>query len=195
MEDSGNSGADRGNGEVVFSCGREDAATDIPPTDQQSPGPTRDDAVAREVEFHNEKVGGQDKRSPLTEFLQQDLKGLTMAEMSFFFHRCLELVLDNIDFPHCKSKNSGSIFPLPVTSSVLQHLLTHLTAHQVNLLVMMCRSLNSYYGVASEDRHPLSQATVSALRLLAGYAETVSFWVEKFEGVNWGDFLSVKSID
>ena len=49
------------------------------------------------MSFTPEELGGH-KRCPLADFLQQDLKGRTMAEVSLFFHNCLDLVMNEVVF-------------------------------------------------------------------------------------------------
>ena len=177
-------------------CGRGDAdGTDMhPPAGVEEFGPSRTPPVSWEEISHPE-IDGTGKRLGRPSFHFEDLGGLTMAEAAVHFSHFFEFVSSMLVDKHCKSKSSGCVFPLPETSMVISSLLSHLTEAQVNLVQMMSRCLNSYYGVRGQLSGAVGQATVSALERMSKYAETVSFWQEKFEGASWGNFLSVKSVD
>ena len=177
-------------------CGRGGADGTImgPPTSGVGLGPTRASAADWEEEFHS-GVDSEGMRPGCPPFQFINLEGLTMAEAAVHFSQFFEGLSNKLAVKHCKSKSSGCVFPLPETSKVISSLLSHLSEAQVNLLQMMCRCLNSYYGVQGEVSGTVGQATVSALQRMSENAETVSFWQEKFEGASWGDFLAVKSVD
>ena len=96
---------------------------------------------------------------------------------------------------HGKTKTSGSIFPLPETFVVIQQALGPHFQQHTGIVQMICSGLNSYYGVKGLDRPTLPAVAVTALKGLCSYADDVSRWSEKFEGIAWEDYLNVKSVD
>ena len=180
--------------EAALLCGRSEVAMGRPPVDSWRLGPTRSLQLGGEDEFHPAADQGSSS-SAVAPIFTRDLKGLGMAEAACLFHQGLDAILARLDDKHCKSKASGSLFPLPETYSVTSGLLSHLTEAQIDLVRMMCKSLNSYYGVRAQEPSALGLATGSAVRRLSSYAEAVSFWAEKFEGIQWAEFLGVKSVD
>ena len=123
------------------------------------------------------------------------LKGLSLAEMVTVMHAEFSSVLDKFKPPHGKTKCSGSIFPLPETLEVLTQHVAQLSPDQLTLLQKMCVGLNLYYGHSGPSRVKLPAASVAALQALSAYSRDVSAWSEKFEGLNWEEYLQVKSID
>lgn len=114
-------------------------------------------------------------------------KGLGLGGIANWLHGTLNDELKGFKPLRSHAKLSGSIFPLPETSEVIQRTVGSLTDEQVHLLRMVCLTLNSYYGVSGRDRPTPSVASTEALRTLAAYASDVSSWSEKFEGLRWED--------
>lgn len=122
-------------------------------------------------------------------------KGLSLSGMASGLHSHLHELTSIFKPLHRQAKFSGSIFPLPEAYEAIVQSTGPLEPEVVHLIAMMCAGLNSYYGVAGLTKPTQPRASAEALTAMAAYAKDVSSWSEKCEGLDWEDFLAVKSVD
>ena len=94
-----------------------------------------------------------------------------------------------------KIKSSGGIFPLPETRQGVLAMLGQDSPFDSGVLVGICRALNSYAGAGRVGDGQRTKAALAALRTLSGYAITSGLSCEKFDGVQWEQFMAVRSVD
>ena len=90
-------------------------------------------------------------------------KGKTFAELAEMLVPVFSDLVDSLGLSRSKTKCSGGIFPLPETLEVLRKHFSQLTLAEGHLLLMVCRSLNSYYGVRATAGRPISGTTLGVL--------------------------------
>ena len=90
-------------------------------------------------------------------------KGKTFAELAEMLVPVFSDLVDSLGLSRSKTKCSGGIFPLPETLEVLRKHFSQLTLAEGQLLLMVCRSLNTYYGVRAAAGRPISGTTLGAL--------------------------------
>ena len=100
-------------------------------------------------------------------------------------------------FKHSKVQHSGGVFPLPETIHGLRTFVDEnvLTDRKAQSLLAITRALNSYHGVGCGSCDVATVAKRTSVQGLLKYAQDVTGWEEKFDGVCWGDLLSTRSID
>ena len=108
------------------------------------------------------------------------------------FFNALEV---SLGIPRSKVQCSGGVFPLPDTLRGLDGLLSQVSQSEAGILVGLCRSLNSYYGVAGATGCERSLAKTQALEAMRAYASDFGWSSEKFEGLSWDRLLRVRGVD
>ena len=121
--------------------------------------------------------------------------GRTFGEMADYFYNIFRYFRESLKGSHSRVKCSGEIFPLPEDCKVISNVVGHLHPQAVEVLRGMCGALNSSYGVFGSSTGTPSAASCSALRVMSHYAADLCKSPEKFDGVQWEQFWSVKSID
>ena len=86
-------------------------------------------------------------------------------------------------------------FPLPDCHSALLSILGQIPEGQLNILCGVCKALNSYHGSLWTDQSLVPAATRMALEGLAATVRDSELAEEKFEGLRWEDFASVRTVD
>ena len=149
--------------------------------------------TVREGVFHNQD---QDLKESLRGVFQGFcIKGRSLSDVADDLHFMFVEIQRNFKPLHGKTKCSGGIFPLPDTLAVIQQVLHPCDVAQAKVLRLLCIGLNSYFGVPSRARDPLPKACVAAVKALGHYAGDVCLWEEKFVGVAWEDYMTVKTVD
>ena len=123
------------------------------------------------------------------------LEGLRFGEVGPMLLKMFHEIVLEAGIKHSKIQTSGGIFPLPEHPQGLVFLGMILADDVQNVLLAICRAMNSYYGVQGSSRLVPSKVRVSALQALVKYAEVVCAWKEKFEGVSWEQLLHSRSVD
>ncbi len=131
----------------------------------------------------------------LRSFLKKGLTGRKLGEVSQLLCTLFDDVHLECSFKHSRFKNSGSIFPLPETLAGLKSCGVDPDERLSWLLLALCRSLNSYFGVEWHGAESFSRAKQASVKGLATYAMEVCGWQEKFEGLRWDGLMSTRSID
>ena len=127
--------------------------------------------------------------------VQFSLEGKTFGEMANCFMMFFRRFVSDVDVVHSKIQGSGGVFPLPENLTVICDAVGQLPSRACVVLQMICGALNTYYGVSTGPDMPVTASAQSALKAMLSYAVDLSECPEKFEGVSWDQFLSVKSID
>ena len=94
-----------------------------------------------------------------------------------------------------RTQSSGGLFPLPDSPRALEKVVGHLSVSELRVLSGVCTALNSYHGTPAAERLQLSAATRGAVEALARNVVDSGLSGEKLQGVTWGDFLDVRTVD
>lgn len=122
-------------------------------------------------------------------------EGRTFGDLIAHLHglfACLEV---SLGFPRSKVQNSGGIFPLPDTHDGLVEMVGEISGEVSRILLGLCQSLNSYYGVGASAAPVVSAARKRAVEAIRAYATDFGWSAEKFEGVSWERFMHVRGVD
>ncbi len=131
----------------------------------------------------------------LRQLMQQGMKGLKLIDLMGVLINVFDESLKDSNIKHSKIQRSGGVFPLPESHEGLQSCLQTMSVPSSACVLAMCRALNSYYGIEPNDQLTATLAKKAAVRSLSRYADDISGWKEKFDGLDWGDLLATRSID
>ena len=116
----------------------------------------------------------------------------TMAKTLCSFFNSLE---NECGFSRSKIQFSGGLFPLPDNPGVLHDILGHFPKGQLQALCAVCKALNSYHGSSWADKALVPSATRMAINGLAATVRDSGLTEEKFEGLRWESWMSVRTVD
>ena len=131
----------------------------------------------------------------LRQLMQQGMKGLKLIDLMSVLINVFDETLMASNIKHSQIQRSGGVFPLPESHEGLQSCMPDLMVPSSTCVLAMCRALNSYYGIEPNEQTPATLAKKAAVRSLSRYADDISGWKEKFDGLDWGDLLATRSID
>lgn len=152
-------------------------------------------------EKESEELDGHDflaivaGRKGLRSFLKEGLTGCGLGDLSQLLCHLFDVERGKCGFKHSKIKRSGGIFPLPETLAGLKSCGSDLRPNVAWLLLCINRSLNSFYGVEWSEAVEVTKAKQASVKSLAAYADEVSQWSEKFEGVRWESLMGTRTVD
>ena len=126
------------------------------------------------------------------EFLQT--KGKTFGTMATFLFSMFSRLEVECGFSRSKVQFSGGIFLLPDCPRAIQNILGHIPEGQLHVFCGMCKALNSYNGCPWTDKGLSSAPAKRALVGLAANVRDSELALEKFEGVTWESFGSVRTV-
>ena len=121
--------------------------------------------------------------------------GKTYGDLATSFSSMFSQLEVLLSSSRSKIQSSGSIFPLPDCPRALEKVIGRISEAELEVLSGVCRALNSYHGTPSAERAQLPAATRGALEALARSVSDSGLCGEKFEGLDWGQFLDVRTVD
>eukprot|EP00435_Cladocopium_sp_Y103_P065597 s17_g27.t1 len=127
------------------------------------------------------------------EFFQT--KGKTFGDMATELSMYFSKLEVDCNIPCSKVQFSGGVFPLPDSPSAIVEVLGQIPEDQLMVLSGVCKALNSYNGSAGAVRPVVSAAARMALDGLAANVRDSQLCGQKFEGLAWDDFLTVRTVD
>ena len=145
--------------------------------------------------FDGDFLAREGGRLGVKEFLRSQLVGRSLGDVSQLLCSIFDEARVKCNFKHNKIQNSGGIFPLPETFAGLKSCEIELKLEVAWMVLALCRSLNSFYGVEWREASAVTLAKQASVRSLATYAEENLKWSEKFSGVRWESLMSTRSVD